>query len=162
MDNNTIQTQAWICPLCCDDHQGTRPCKPSDLIVRIMEMKEELAESERVKEHLLLQAQCHAMEARTQRNTVNEIGSLLGGVGDWGPIVAGVAAMKEKLAERDAELEQLKWVAEELIEVAALRGDNALPLPEDDPLLWTARMQTAWNELEEALTPEQPAKGGES
>jgi len=66
-----------------------------------------LAESNRVKEHLLIQAQCHAMEARTQRNTVNQVGSLLGGVGDWGPIVAGVAAMKERLAERDAEVGKL-------------------------------------------------------
>ena len=64
-----------------------------------------------------------------------------------------ITTLEAKLAQREAEVEQLRWVANELIEVAELRGDNALPLPEDDPLLWTARMQTAWNELEEALTP---------
>ena len=36
----------------------------------------------------------------------------------------------------------------ELIAVATLRGDNELPHPADDPKLWTARMQTAWAELE--------------
>ncbi len=58
-----------------------------------------------------------------------------------------------KLAERDAEVRRLRGAAEELIEVAELRGDNVLEHPANDPLLWTARMQTAWVELEEALTP---------
>ncbi len=62
--------------------------------------------------------------------------------------------LREKLAEREAERDRIRDAAVELIEVAELRGDNVLPLPEDDPLLWTTRMQTAWNELEEALTPE--------
>lgn len=75
---------------------------------RITALEAQLAEAERVKEHLLVQAQCHAMEARSQRSTVNEVGSLLGGVGDWGPIVKGVAAMKEKLAERDAEVGRMQ------------------------------------------------------
>ena len=35
----------------------------------------------------------------------------------------------------------------ELLEVANLRGDNDLPHPADDPELWTARMQNAWNSL---------------
>ena len=50
-----------------------------------------------------------------------------------------------------AKLEAVVECAEELNEVAGLRGDNQLPRPEDDPGLWTARMQTAWDELEEAL-----------
>lgn len=33
---------------------------------------------------------------------------------------------------------------DELLEVAALRGDDNLPHPADDPKLWTARMQDAW------------------
>ena len=72
-----------------------------------------------------------------------------------------IATLEAQLAEREGEVEQLRWVANELIEVAELRGDNALPLPEDDPLLWTARMQTAWNELEEALTPAPKPEGEE-
>lgn len=38
---------------------------------------------------------------------------------------------------------------DELLEVAGLRGDNELPHPEDDPKLWTARMQEAWDTLVE-------------
>ena len=41
--------------------------------------------------------------------------------------------------------------ASELMEVADLRGDNCLPSPPDDPKLWTARMQSAWDELDAAL-----------
>ena len=40
---------------------------------------------------------------------------------------------------------------EELLEVARLRGDNELPHPENDPKLWTARMQTAWDDLQAAI-----------
>lgn len=81
------------------------------LSLQLRQAESKLEESERVKEHLLQEAQCHAMEARTQRNTVNEVGSLLGGVGDWGPIVEGVAAMKEKLAERDRERDRIRDAA---------------------------------------------------
>lgn len=43
----------------------------------------------------------------------------------------------------------------ELLEVADLRGDSTLPSPPDDPILWSARMQTAWDEARAALaTPE--------
>jgi hypothetical protein len=41
--------------------------------------------------------------------------------------------------------------ATELLEVADLRGETALPHPADDPKLWTARMQTAWDELRRVL-----------
>lgn len=34
----------------------------------------------------------------------------------------------------------------ELVEVADLRGDNDLPHPSADDTLWTARMQTAWDD----------------
>ena len=42
--------------------------------------------------------------------------------------------------------------AVELLEVAKLRGDNELPHPADDPILYTARMQDAWNDLETVLS----------
>ena len=66
---------------------------------------------------------------------------------------ARITTLEAALAERDAEVGRLRGAAEELIEVAELRGDNVLEHPANDPLLWTARMQTAWVELEEALTP---------
>jgi hypothetical protein len=39
----------------------------------------------------------------------------------------------------------------ELLEVADMRGDSTLPAPEDDAGLWTARMQTAWDEFRTAI-----------
>ncbi len=49
------------------------------------------------------------------------------------------------------EVERLKDAAIELLEVADLRGDSELPHPCDDSVLWTARMQDAWNELRAVL-----------
>ena len=51
---------------------------------------------------------------------------------------------------QDVNAELLRAV-QELLEVAALRGDSTLPVPEDDPVLWTARMQTAWDTLVAAV-----------
>ena len=58
---------------------------------------------------------------------------------------AHLAAMP---AQPDTEL--LRAV-QELLEVAALRGDSTLPAPPDDPLDWTARMQTAWDDVVAAV-----------
>lgn len=61
-------------------------------------------------------------------------------------------ALPKSQAEKQAEaLLESKRALDELIEVAELRGDNTLPAPPDDPKLWTARMQVAWNEAEEAI-----------
>ena len=62
-----------------------------------------------------------------------------------------IAKHNRDLLRRLEKLERVAEAAQELQEVAELRGDNVLPLPEDDPMLWTARMQTAWNEIEAAL-----------
>jgi hypothetical protein len=45
----------------------------------------------------------------------------------------------------------LRDAAEELLTVADLRGDSDLPHPADDEKHWTARMQTAWDDLRAAL-----------
>ncbi len=71
-------------------------------------------------------------------------------------IAAELAAVK---AERDAanrradvaeaalaKARELADCVTELLEVADLRGDTQLPEPCDDPLLWTSRMQFAWDE----------------
>lgn len=55
----------------------------------------------------------------------------------------------QKLQKRVEELEE---AGEELLEVATLRGDNELPSPPDDPKLWTARMQEAWDIFEQTLS----------
>lgn len=48
-------------------------------------------------------------------------------------------------------LRELEDALSELVQVAGLRGDNVLPSPPDDPLLWSARMQTAWDEAERVI-----------
>ena len=98
----------------------------------------------REREHLLQQAQSWAQEARTQRATVREVGSVLGGVPDWGPIATMVAALRAEVerlqADRDhwreanraslsagdvlkAEVERLKGERDEAL--AAMSGDGA-------------------------------------
>jgi hypothetical protein len=62
--------------------------------------------------------------------------------------VSDIKAVNEKL---EAERDRLREAAVELLEVADLRGDAALPYPADDPRLWTARMQQAWDDLRAAL-----------
>jgi hypothetical protein len=49
---------------------------------------------QREREAILQQARIWALEARTQKSTVDEVGSILGGIPDWGPIAAGVEALK--------------------------------------------------------------------
>lgn len=51
----------------------------------------------------------------------------------------------------NAAAERLIDAAEELLEVARLRGDDDLPHPANDPKTWTARMQEAWNDLPNAV-----------
>ena len=64
-------------------------------------------------------------------------------------------------AEKDKRIEELEAVfnaAKELLEVADLRGDSSLPHPANDPKLWTARMQTAWDDLRATLDAEKKGK----
>lgn len=53
---------------------------------------------------LLSQARVWAGEAKTQRATVQEVGAILGGIPDWGPIAEKVGGLRE---ERD----QWEWYA---------------------------------------------------
>jgi hypothetical protein len=55
---------------------------------------------EKEKELILQQARYWAFEAKTQRNTVNQVGSLIGGIPDWGAIVKGV---REKIEKSESE-----------------------------------------------------------
>lgn len=61
------------------------------------------------------------------------------------------SSQQSRIEELKGEKERLQNVASELLEVAQLRGDNVLPHPADSDKHWTARMQCAWNELEEVL-----------
>lgn len=58
----------------------------------------ELAKVAAQRDAILQQARAWSCEAKTQRATVLEVGDILGGVPDWGPIAAGVEAMRAELA----------------------------------------------------------------
>ena len=55
-------------------------------------------------------------------------------------------------------MNKLWAAATELLEVADLRGDSDLPHPSNDNNFWTARMQTAWDDLRVALAESQEGK----
>ncbi len=80
---------------------------------------------------------------------------------------ASQEALSELLTEhrkQGEEREKLVVAASELLECADLRGDADLPHPSDDPKLWTARMQDAWEGLRAALPPnptETATEGGD-
>jgi len=61
----------------------------------------------------------------------------------------GETALAKDVAKAEAENEALGAAVDELLEVADHRGDNVLPHPADDPLLWSSRMQDAWDNLAE-------------
>ena len=61
-----------------------------------------------------------------------------------------LAAAKTERDAAQAVVAKLLPAVDELLEVAALRGDSSLPHPADDDKNWTARMQDAWDELESA------------
>lgn len=74
--------------------------------------------------------------------------------------------MAQEITRLRAELEAARDIvnaSEELLEVARLRGDDELPHPCDDQKLWTARMQTAWEELGSLIDAARgESEGGES
>ncbi len=66
----------------------------------------------------------------------------------WLEWAAGAGNQHKIIAD---ELEQLRDVLSELLECGDLRGDTTLPSPPDDPVLWSARMQTAWDNARRAV-----------
>jgi len=62
-----------------------------------------VAELEAQRDAILQESRTWAMEAKTQRQTVNEVCSVLGGIADWGPVV-------ERVAELEADRERLDWL----------------------------------------------------
>lgn len=93
------------------DHGGQGPRAgiiTNDIVMEYignLEAENENLSNER--EAILHEAKCWAMEAKTQRNTVNEVGSALGGVPDWGPIAKGVRENLERLGDLEARVAPL-------------------------------------------------------
>ena len=77
------------------------------------------------------------------RYVVEFPGVKTGSVPEARRLEAGINALPALIAVAEA--------AVEVADVARLREDDVLPKPEDDPKLWTARMQTAWNELDKHI-----------
>lgn len=55
------------------------------------------------------------------------------------------------LKHSEQDVNKVTEVLAELLEVGDLRGDTNLPHPSDDPILWTVRMQEAWDEARKVL-----------
>lgn len=83
-----------ICPACDCGQSPTMTVAYSELVAR-------LAAAEQERELILTEARVWAMEAKTQRHTVNEVGAVLGGMADWQGIAKAVRERIEA-AEREA------------------------------------------------------------
>lgn len=76
--------------------QGGLPAPLSgddELVAAYDAMKAERDAAVRALEHVRQQAAIWKQEARTQKHTVDEVGAVLGGVPDYGPIVSNVTAL---------------------------------------------------------------------
>ena len=69
---------------------------------------------------ILLEAKSWACEAKTQRSTVQEVGSALGGIPDWGPIATTIRAKLDELTAANEKLAS----AVDMIENCAGRPSN--------------------------------------
>ena len=85
--------------------------------------------AERERDAVLQEARVWAGEAKAQRHTVNEVGSALGGVPDWGPIAKAVRGKLEALRKAQAEVERLQ--GENLaLNLALFHVENGLGHPD--------------------------------
>lgn len=71
---------------------------------------------------ILAEARSWACEAETQRATVNEVGSALGGIPDWGPIAKTVRERLTRLAAVERVVEAAKAWRDEKREVTERYG----------------------------------------
>ena len=69
-----------------------------------------------------------------------------------------ILAILDALEKNDLLMAVFTDAAIELLVVASLRGDNELPHPSADSKHWTARTQTAWDELYQIVEMLSPVK----
>jgi len=135
---------------------------------RVAELEAALADTSRVDEALRKLVSPVLARAEKAEARVAELERLVGGwytaarvrglcPSSYGPgdpfYPEGEILGRGETARLRARVAELEGAAEELLEVADLRGETELPHPSDDPVLWSARMQTAWDELRSLLTP---------
>lgn len=109
---------------------------------RVAALEAELVRTAAQRDAILQQARAWAGEAKTQRSTVLEVGEILGGIPDWGPIAAGVEAMAAELAKLRAGQEPVAVVKESQY----LLGDTSDEISELLPIgtkLYTAPQPSA-------------------
>lgn len=72
--------------------------------MQVKELQRQVAELTNQRDAILLQARCWAGEAKAQQAITKAIGETLGGIPNWGPIAAGVEALRKRArtAEREA------------------------------------------------------------
>jgi hypothetical protein len=75
---------------------------------------------------ILVQARVWSGEAKAQRNTVNEVGSVLGGIPDWGPIAAKVGDLVTRLNVSEQRVDDLQT---DLAAACELLKHGSLPTP---------------------------------
>ncbi len=101
-----------------------------------------------------LSKEAHDLRAEVERLTANNE-TLVATLNSLRDSHSGLTKLESKahaaVTKAEGERDALREASAELLEVADLRGDANLPHPEDDAKLWTARMQTAWDELRAAL-----------
>lgn len=114
-----------------------------------------------IEEGEMVEGYYYFSRTRNQHIILTRMSQECGGIGS-GIVEVEIAvdpSTVEQIEPKKHHYLKLVEVLEELLEVANLRGDNELPHPADDPKLWTARMQIAWDEAQQALAAIEGGKG---
>jgi hypothetical protein len=92
-------------------HKSIHACYDAYKVIaenKVVKMAEKIKQLQAQKDAILQQARIWAGEAKTQRHTVNEIGSVLGGMADWQPIVKVVGQLQADNARLTQEVKMMK------------------------------------------------------
>jgi hypothetical protein len=97
---------------------------------------------------ILLQAQCWAGEAKAQQSITREVGEILGGIPDWGPIAESVAGVVEERQRIEGEFTQLREAIQQALKSG--RGTSGrIILDASDEAALRAALSTANGEVTE-------------
>jgi hypothetical protein len=97
---------------------------------------------------ILLQARCWAGEAKVQQSITREVGEILGGIPDWGPIAESVAGVVEERQRIEGEFTQLREAIQQALKSG--RGTSGrIILDASDEAALRAALSTANGEVTE-------------
>lgn len=85
------------------------------------------AQAIKERDAILLQVRAWSGEAKAQRATVNEVGAILGGIPEWGPIATKVGDLQQRLSAADERADILEGLLREA------RHNHGLMLMSDPP-----------------------------